>query len=588
MADTVKLRIDVDAAGAQKQLQAAEQSVTKFSQAAAAGSGEVGEAASRSAFQLQLLRETIDSLRASGQNVDELEAKFKELEAQQQKNIAVAVKFRKTQEDVNRSLRAGGTVSNLGLGGLVEQYSKLIAVAGKFLVASQAVGAAFSALGRGVRELGSLYGGLDDETAELADSTEKLGRSIASLDVIETAAQLGRTLANVYIDLTNATKGAAVANDAYLASQSKARNALLGALAVQREYVQELANERQALSDRTAALVRQAQSEQQAGEVQKRTREELQALLEAYESLGDRVPESLQKVTDALGIKSQAAQDAANASVEGADREIEAAEKAALAEEARAEREAEAHAKRAQAALDAAIAKEEAAAKEAAAAEANVKKIEDELDQFAQATTPEGLEELNAELDSLRAQDILTPEQLKRLQDLEDATGSITAKTRDWRVESEKLAKQEEILDRLQQARAQALEAEDARLAALIETLQLQNQATDEAAGFTADLGGAAGDAAMSFEELERANEASLDALDRFGPATEETGDALGEFGESVGEVTDSLKDLNEETDEEGFGKMGKQVGELIPRLEQIKNLVIEIKQEAAGISLGA
>ncbi|HPA81594.1 MAG TPA: hypothetical protein PLS95_12325, partial [Thermoanaerobaculales bacterium] len=215
--------------------------------------------------------------------------------------------------------------------------------------------------------------------------------------------------------------------------------------------------------------------------------------------------------------------------------------------------------------------------------------IEDELQQFADADTPEGLAELNAELADLRSQDILTPQQLKRLQDLEDITGSITAKTKDWRVESEKLAKQDEILTRLEEARAKALELEDERLAAMLETLAIQNQEFREAANTTNDFGGAAGDAAMSFEELERANADALDTAGRFGGEADDLAGTLGDLGEAAGDFSKELGDLAKETDkaDSGFGKMGEQADELIPKLEEIKRLVSEIKEEAGSISLG-
>ena len=507
------------------------------------------------------------------------------VEADGQQAKAELAGVSKSIEEVGESAKT----SSAGLGGLVEKYSSLIEAAGKFVVASKLIGAALAGVSKAVRDISALYGGLDDETGELVNSTEKLGQAIARLDIMEAAAQLGRTLANVYIDLTDATKSAAVSNDAYLASVAKAREQLESVIAIQNSFVQGLERERAALDLRAQAFVRQAESERLAGEVQDATRDQLQKLLETYARLGDAVPANLQKVTDALGIVTREQEAAAEAAEKAAAREIEAAEKAAAREEERAVREAEAHAKRVAAALDAAIAKEEAAAREVAAAEAGVRAIEDELRQFADADTPEGLAELNAELADLRSQDILTPQQLKRLQDLEDITGSITAGARDWRVESEKLAKQNKILTRLEEARAKALELEEKRLAAMLETLAIQNREFREAANTTNDFGGAAGDAAMSFEELERANADALDTAGRFGGEADDLAGTLGDLGEAAGDFSKELGDLAKETDkaDSGFGKMGEQADELIPKLEEIKRLVSEIKEEAGSISLG-
>lgn len=355
-----------------------------------------------------------------------------------------------------------------------------------------------------------------------------------------------------------------------------------------------------ALKVQAENLVEAARRAQESGalsaEATEVLQQQVQKLLDSFAQSGEVVPAALAAIADKYEVVTTRAEEAAEAQAdasekaeEAAQREIEAAEKAAAKEEERAVREAEAHAKRVAAALDAAIAKEEAAAREVAAAEAGVRAIEDELRQFADADTPEGLAELNAELADLRSQDILTPQQLKRLQDLEDITGSITAKMRDWRVVSEKLAKQDEILTRLEKARAKALELEDERLAAMLETLAIQNREFREAANTTNDFGGAAGDAAMSFEELERANADALDTAGRFGGEADDLAGTLGDLGEAAGDFSKELGDLAKETDkaDSGFGKMGEQADELIPKLEEIKRLVSEIKEEAGSISLG-
>lgn len=462
--------------------------------------------------------------------------------------------------------------------------------------------------GRAQQAAGDLAGKLGDLVRTTSQLREFIGKAIGAIglatatfrvfyegtrDVIEGLEKIGieidGPLTSAFSRLTDAMVGA----DEQLGEIKTAFNSLskeqLQAQSILDKYVNTLQKKRDELAATAVAIDRQVASEKASGEVQKTTLEWIQKTLDAYVALGDAIPPALQKTADALGVMASEQEAAAEAAEKAAAREIEAAEKAAAKEEERAVREAEAHAKRVAAALDAAIAKEEAAAREVAAAEAGVRAIEDELRQFADADTPEGLAELNAELADLRSQDILTPQQLKRLQDLEDITGSIWAKTKDWRVESEKLAKQDEILTRLEKARAKALELEEKRLAAMLETLAIQNQEFREAANTTNDFGGAAGDAAMSFEELERANADALDTAGRFGGEADDLAGTLGDLGEAAGDFSKELGDLAKETDkaDSGFGKMGEQADELIPKLEEIKRLVSEIKEEAGSISLG-
>lgn len=450
--------------------------------------------------------------------------------------------------------------------------------------------------------LSELRNGLPDLLGKLGQIVGTVGAAVATFkvfyqgtrEVIDGLESLGveidGPLTSAFQKLTDAVVGA----DAELGEIKTAFNTLseeqLRAQSILDKYVGGLQKKREELVATALAIERQVASEKAAGEVQRSTLEWIQKALDSYAALGDTVPAALQKVADSLGIMSSEQEKAAEAAEKASEQEAEAAERAAAKEEERAAREVEAHAKRVAAALEAALAKEEAAAREVAAAQAAVRAVEGELEEFADAQrTPEALGKLNEELDELRSQPFLTDQQMKRLNDLQDITGSLAVSSRDWRVEREKTIAQEKILDKLDDARRKEYQAEEEQLDSLIDSLHEQNREFRENAEVSRDAGGAAGEAALSFRDLERQNAENLETMGRFGKATAQAAGSLENVGDAAGGIGEQMGELSEETDkaETGFSKMNAQADELIPKLERIEELVERIKKEAASISLG-
>ncbi len=351
-------------------------------------------------------------------------------------------------------------------------------------------------------------------------------------------------------------------------------------------------------------LVQAVQEAEAAGNLSEQAIESIsektQKLIDDYARASEQVPEALQKIADRYGVVSSAAEEAAvaaektaqKASEEAekqAQREIEAAEKAAAKEEERAAREVAAHAKRMAAMAEAAAKKIETAEAEAAKADQQYQEAVDQFDALASQDTPEAVAKLKDELANLRDQDIITPQQLARMAELEDTIGNLTVGTGKLAIQQERLRIEDEAWLKVVEARNKAQEAEEARLDAYLDQARENTEATADLAGATEDAGGAAGDAALSFEELGRQNEENLRQFDNLGESAGEVGDSLGELGDAVGSVGESLDELSEKTDgkDTGFEKMSTQADDLIPKLEQIKGLVIEIRKEAASISLG-
>lgn len=243
-------------------------------------------------------------------------------------------------------LERGFDTAQRELGELREEAKKPIDTAGadqltaalgrvaKALVIVQSVGAILKSVGEGIKALdANNVVKLDAETKEWTNSIGDLGESLARLDPVGVGRDLGKILGGAIVDLTDATQTLTVVNreagdslDYLGAKGSSAADRLRTVLQVQREFVaaQEKAGEKLAI--RTEAITRQAEVEAQAGEVTKATRDELKRLLDTYERIGEKPPESLAKVTAELGIMSAAAERAAKATKEEGEAVAKASE----------------------------------------------------------------------------------------------------------------------------------------------------------------------------------------------------------------------------------------------------------------------
>lgn len=325
-----------------------------------------------------------------------------------------------------------------------------------------------------------------------------------------------------------------------------------------RAYADALRGENESLEKQTLAIVEGTRASQLMGELTgaalAKAREDIAALVTKYQELGIAVPDELAQIGNEVGAFVEANVAKWNAYVEKL-KEVMAEGKKLYDESL-----------------------------------ANTKKLEEQLDALKDTpTTSDSTAKMQKELDALREKGVLTAEEMVRQSQLQDAINGVTGAEERSAIAKAKLAKETEILDALEKERLDRLKIEDAVNAKLSDAyysqLELQaqlndaNRGTAEAAGeVVTKMDGAAKsisnvgeESSVAFIELEDGTKVLTNVADEF--------DNVAGKAELAKEPVDEIG--------ESFKTLGEQADEALPKLETMRDLIREIRKEAAAISIG-
>jgi hypothetical protein len=330
------------------------------------------------------------------------------------------------------------------------------------------------------------------------------------------------------------------------------------AAAATRGYADALRGESESLEKQTAAIVEGTRASQLMGELTgaalAKAREDIAALVTKYQELGIAVPDELAQIGNEVGAFVEANVAKWNAYVEKL-KEVMAEGKKLYDESL-----------------------------------ANTKKLEEQLDALKDTpTTSDSTAKMQKELDALREKGVLTAEEVVRQSQLQDAVNGVTGAEERSAIAKAKLAKETEILDALEKERLDRLKIEDAVNAKLSEAyysqIELQAQLNEANRG-TAE---AVGEVVTKMDEagtsISNVGEESSVAFIELKDGTKVLTNVADEFDNVAGKAELAKEPVDEIG--ESFKTLGEQADEALPKLETMRDLIREIRKEAAAISIG-
>lgn len=399
------------------------------------------------------------------------------------------------------------------------------------------------AAGEAMRSVAQATDSYSGATKDAIDQTENLLQSIASLDLIGASKALGQLAGQTVawaqgLNEVNTELG-------NLADQNAA-NEFRKILAAQGALVQGHKEEVEALELKTAALLREIETQKAAGEVQRFVLIAIEEQMEAYTKIGEVVPPVLAEQADALGVLTDAQEKAAKSAEKLEEIAVKAAEKRAKAE-AKAAEEIVAALEKERIALDAKLAQDQARLS-AALAKGSPLDTSGESDE-ARAQ----LNDLKQSIKDVENQPLISVDQLNSLNEMKDRAGRLTTAVN--AMSKVFTVTRDDFLDDEQAARAAAA-AWDVYGDMLDQAQNRHNAAMDSIDGTSGaldDLSGTADDASDSLTDV---------------------ADAAGSLGDKAKEGTDKAA--------ENLAKMNEGLKESIPLANELKGILAEI------VALGA
>lgn len=532
-------------------------SADRFANAVATGSKGAERALALTVVQIEKLEAEIVQLKAQGKPTAVLEAGVESLRAKLALGTAQLGRFKAAAADAADSTRkatqrAGefsgsitdvtGTLKTLSpaLGNAIDKYSILAA---KAFVAVRALQLGTEAL----KEVTKATGNYSGATKDAVDSASGFASALASFDFAGAIRSAGAFIGTMHT-LTQATDETTTA----LGNLADAANAkaFAGVLKVQGDLVAGHEREVAALNVKAEALSREIATQQEAGEVQKYVRDEVQKTVDAYAAAGEAVPANLAAQADALGIVAKA-----QASTEASAKKLEEVSVAGSAARANAEVAASAEIvaaiERERVALEAKLATQQQILD---AALAKGSKLDDSTDT---TEAQKNLEDLKGKIRELENQPLISPDQVNSLNEMKDAAARLGREVSD--LNNVFTVGNEDFLDQAQAADA-ASAAWDVYRTRLE---QAQNR----------------------HEKANAAIEDSGDVLDELGETADDAGESLEDAADAAGELGDEAKKGADKA-KEGLAGLKEGAEEAIPLLETIKGLLAEIKQAASEVDL--
>lgn len=399
------------------------------------------------------------------------------------------------------------------------------------------------AAGEAMRSVAQATDSYSGATKDAIDQTENLLQSIASLDLIGASKALGQLAGQTVawaqgLNEVNTELG-------NLADQNAA-NEFRKILAAQGALVQGHKEEVEALELKTAALLREIETQKAAGEVQRFVLIAIEEQMEAYTKIGEVVPPVLAEQADALGVLTDAQEKAAKSAEKLEEIAVKAAEKRAKAE-AKAAEEIVAALEKERIALDAKLAQDQARLSAALAKGSP-------LDTSDDASQVKGdLKSLRQEIKRLEDTPLLNPDEINKLNTMKDSAAALTRQVGDlnnvFTVGSDNFLNQ--------------ADAADAASAAW----DVYRDRVDQAANRHEDAMRTVDDAAASMEDFSDTADSAAGSLD-------DVADAAGSLGDKAKEGADKAA--------ENLAKMNEGLKESIPLANELKGILAEI------VALGA